>query len=461
MGTKNYRQLLSLLLPALILAAAQYASAAPSGYSLYGLGLHQETGRDIYLGGLYGDEAVAPPQNLALLGAPRLMEYRIVARRTSIRSLLGGMLLQSEIATGDVASAATNEFADALLSQVRSSLYAGDSLTIELTRGKETVVALNGHELVRMENTEVADYILMGWLSESGPTAQFRGALTSSDIDPALNEKLANSNYSDARATEIAAWLDASKTKPTAKRAAVAEAQTVAKQEVLETPAATPQKPTVAQAKPSLQASTQNSPIAATVETPTPAAPTAGSAETIAALEQLSVDNDFSLAAKSPMLNLAPTAASLNLEQDSTVSGLEQIQTASLALDSASLGGIELDSEVLSLGVREYSQRLTEFHNGLVSMVYRSIKYPKRAIRRNLEGRLELDITMRKSGELVAVSIAESSGHSILDKAAVEAAEKAMQASGINELDAVAIAEFGNSDDRVVVPVPVNFQLMQ
>ena len=133
----------------------------------------------------------------------------------------------------------------------------------------------------------------------------------------------------------------------------------------------------------------------------------------------------------------------------------------SLALSSSDLGGIELDTEVLALGVREYSRRLSAFHNGLVARVYRAIKYPKRAIRRNLEGRLELDITLRKSGELVAVSVAETSGHSLLDEAAVEAAEKALTEADLSNLDVVAVAEFGNRDGRVVVPVPVNFQLMQ
>ena len=43
----------------------------------------------------------------------------------------------------------------------------------------------------------------------------------------------------------------------------------------------------------------------------------------------------------------------------------------------------------------------------------------------------------------------------------IEAAEKALGGSPQGEMDVVAVAEFGNSDNRLVVPVPVSFQLTQ
>ena len=41
------------------------ATAATAGYTLVGIGMHQETGRDIYLGGLHLPESNTPPTELA------------------------------------------------------------------------------------------------------------------------------------------------------------------------------------------------------------------------------------------------------------------------------------------------------------------------------------------------------------------------------------------------------------
>ena len=68
---------------------------------------------------------------------------------------------------------------------------------------------------------------------------------------------------------------------------------------------------------------------------------------------------------------------------------------------------------------------------------------------------MELDVTLQRSGELLAVAVARSSGHRILDTAAVKAAESAFS-NGLSEaIDSVAVAEFVGVADTLVVPLPV------
>lgn len=461
MATSAIRQLLVLLLTTLIAAWSPASMAVSTGYQLIGLGLHQETGRDIYLGGIYLDENTSPPQDLQQLSAPRLMEYRVIARRTSIRSLLGSMLLQSEIATGRAPSAATSDFADALLSVVKGSLYAGDSLKIALTDRGETTANLNGHQLVRLPEAEVANYLLIGWLHENGPSTQFRSSLISKSINPGLLEKLEQHTYSAAREAEVAAWISP---RQQPKKVADTQREQAPGATPPETAANTPIEP---QLDTELAATTRTTEVIQVATEPPLSQPGAtGAMEpdstelALAAGQGGLVSTQVTIAEPEPLtLNLEPTLTQIDFGPSADTNSLAGMQTASLSLSSKDLGEISLDSEILSLGVREYSQRLLEFHGSMVSKVYRNIKYPKRAIRRNLQGRLELDITMRKSGELVAVSVAQSSGHQILDAAAVAAAESAMASGNIAALDIVAVAEFGNSDNRVVVPIPVNFQL--
>lgn len=459
MAARIIRHWLQLLIGVVFFSAASGVAAE----RLVALGIHQETGRDIYLGGLYLNDNTQRPANLQELAAPRVMEYRIVARRTSIRSLLGSMLLQSEIATGKQPSASTNTFADELLSKVNSSLYAGDSLRITLTSGNETVATLNGHAVAASSDPEVSNYLLAGWLNENGASTQFRSALNANSIDPELLARLETTLASEERNAAIAASLGApvpkkeqQQTTPDLAADTPEAAAALAEQETslsINEKTGTDKAPAIDVFQPESSPEEFAAPAAAKSAT-APAKTPATSDVAIAATEETQL----------PPLNLEPTLDSLgtaSANEPTTLEGLGSIRPArpSVSISSQDLGELELDSEVLALGVREYSQRLSAFHNDLVSRVYRKIKYPKRAVRRNLEGRLELDITLRKSGELVAVVVAETSGHPLLDAAAVEAAESAMASANFSTLDAVAVAEFSSRDGRVVVPVPVNFQL--
>ena len=110
----------------------------------------------------------------------------------------------------------------------------------------------------------------------------------------------------------------------------------------------------------------------------------------------------------------------------------------------------------------DYSRQLGIFNNDIIRRVYSEIRYPRAAVRRNLEGSLELDITLDRSGELVGIEVAQSSGYAMLDKSAMTAATKALKKKGAGEITAVAIAEYGEREDGlVVVPVPVSFILTQ
>ena len=90
------------------------ALAVSDDLRLVGLAVHQETGREIYLGAIHVDKLVPKPDDIQNFTGPKAMEYRVVARRTSIRSLLGGMLLQAELATGQPANEATASFIDSI-----------------------------------------------------------------------------------------------------------------------------------------------------------------------------------------------------------------------------------------------------------------------------------------------------------------------------------------------------------
>jgi len=422
-----------LLTSGLLLAGSGAVKAASSDFHLVGLAQHQQTGRNIYLGAIYFDQSVPKPEDLVGASGPKLMEYRVVARRTSIRSLLGGMLLQSEVATGVAPDAATTEFANAILSTVKSSLYAGDSFEILLSENDETLAYLNGHELARADEGGVSDYLLMGWVGEPGPSSVFRQSILADEINASLLSELKAGSYSTQRAAEIAGWLDGQQ--------AGGQADALADNSSVE-----PATSSLPEPEPEPE---QLAEIAVLSQRLTSKAPAA-------ALQSGNTDTP------EPALQL-PVASGAPTDQipDPARPGAEQenIQVAALT-PTADLLQSASENSIHSLDVKEYSERLSEFHSQLVAMVYREIRYPKRAVRRGLQGRLELDVTLLEDGKLVAINVAQPSGHKLLDNAAVKAAQSALSAGQLQGIDPVAVAEFSSGQgSNIVVPVPVNFML--
>jgi TonB family protein len=434
---------MTLLIAGALLTGSITAMATTSQFKMAGLALHQETGREIYIGGLYFDQHVPIPDDLVGASGPKLMEYRVVARRTSMRSLLGGMLLQSEVATGQAPDNATADFAQHILSTVKSSLYAGDSFEILLSEDDETIAYLNGHKLAQVDDRTIADYLLMGWVGERGPSTVFRKSILSNEVDTALFAAFQANTYTSERELKVASWI--SEQKPTAPdtmtESTIGSATTVA--------TLAPETPEAPEASDTMQdnttAGSDTKPASGVTQNDTTAAATAATLR----LPELKPEEP------EPIPDPAGTAPTQEpIRVASLTPSTELLNTATAADD--------VRENIQALGVQEYSQRLSDFHSQLIAKVYGKIRYPKRAVRRGLQGRLELDVTLSKAGKLLDITVAQPSGHTILDNAAIKAAENALTSGELESIDPVAIAEFGNGQDNaLVIPVPVQFMLTE
>ena len=410
--------------------------------------MHQETGRNIYVGGIFLEQNTPTADDLAKVSGPRRMEYRVVARRTSIRSLLGGILLQSELASGQAPSDNVARFANEILSTVEGSLYAGDNFAIELNENSETIALLNDRELTRIDDDAVSDYMLAGWIGEQGPSTDFRTSITAEAINSTLLSTFEQTVFSTARTDQVATWVE----KPVAASSAAAEIATTtapsAQFAAIPAPSVDSVRDVIEE-QPSAVPSSASGPAlapvtAATVATVAPS-PTANSKST--------PKSTYSALQQEPIAKPGLAIVAAPVQTDAT-------QVASL-LPTAGLTEASAGDIVEALDVKDYSRRLAEFNNGVIRKVYSQIRYPTRAIRRGLQGRVELDVTLLESGELVDITVTRSSGYKILDQAAVAAAGKALASLNSEELVPVAVAEFGEDDDRLIVPVPVQFMLTE
>jgi TonB family protein len=416
------------LLAGLLLVTPAWAVTAD--LQLVGLAVHQETGREIYLGAIHADKLVPPPEDLIQFTGPKAMEYRVVARRTSIRSLLGSILLQAELASGRSADRSTAAFIDAIMSRVQGSLYAGDALDIALNVNDETVASLNGYELARSADGTVFDYLLLGWLGEKGASADFRATLLAQDIDESLLAAYRAHEASAERVATIGTWL---------------------------APEAAPPQDESDQA-PDASAPVDSTTVAATAavhaDAPMPS-PAAQASEPVAAVTASAVTDAVELQPAAPEAEqVAPAVADSSEGQTP-----QTIQLAAITPQGSLLTPDPALSQALSLA--DYSQRLAEFNAMVIRKVYASIRYPKSAVRRNLQGSLELDLHLATDGSLRDVVVASGSGHKMLDAAAVRAAESAFEDSALESVDTVALGEYSSGDGQLVVPVPVSFRLME
>jgi protein TonB len=404
MTTHTIRKLLTVMAALVCLLSANTARSSVDGARLIGLAMHQEVGRNIYIGAIHYKSLIPVPVDIVGAAGPKTMEYRVVARRTSIRSLIGSMLLQGELATGKPPNNNAIEFAGDLMSAVKGSLYQGDSLTISLNSRNTLIAALNGQQLARSDSRHVADYLLMGWVSERGPSETFRSSILSQSIDSSLR-----SAYDERAAT--------------AERIAVVRGWNVP----------------VELSKLLIE-------------------PTAELMVAAVLGEQFSAKEESILPSSEIIQDLVPLNG---LASDTHQSVAEPVQLASLTLTREMMSS---DSDVAetwdAIDAIEYTQRLASFNNHVMRSVYAKIRYPKSAVRRNIQGKLELDLTVAKDGTLLNVTVALTSGNKLLDKSAIKAANSAFSSAALEGIDSVSFAEYGDAaGDTLLIPVPISFIL--
>ena len=422
MGMKRFLATLALVCTG---AFSLFSLSAPTlavgaDLRMVGLAVHRETGREIYIGAIHIDKLVARPEDLVGGSGPKLMEYRVVARRTSIRSLLGTMLLQGELASGKAPSTEVSDFAAMIMANIKGSLYAGDALELLLTNDDQTIALLNGLELARTDKGDVFDYLLGGWVEERGPGTAFRSSLLAADIDASLLAAYQAHEWSPGRRQQVAAWLAP-----------------------------------VAEEEPEITAPAE--------AVDTHIAMTAATAATVALVDDAAAAADIpqpESAIAMPELSLTEDPAAEVINSASKEAPMEPVQLALAAPASAPIIEPELP-DIARLDAVEYSQRLASFNNIVLRMVTEKIRYPKAAVRRSLQGNLELDLTLLDDGSLLAVNVGRSSGFDTLDDAAIRAARKAFKNRALDNIDPVARAEYEDDSGQLIVPVPVNFMLME
>ncbi len=376
-----------------------------------GLAVYTETARDIYIAGLklpYG----AVMQNLMLAPPPKAMEYRIATRRISARGFSGTILLQAELGSGGRAPEAAINALGALKRRMKGSLKQGDTFQIYLDEDDNTNFIVNGTELVSIDDGGVFDFFYSGWVGD-GAAATLREPLLAGTLDPGVMDRYKQLEPTSERIAAVAAWTNA-------------------------------------------QTASQPKPVAA----PAPAAPTPVAepadtkvAATSAAPEDTAAEAELEVAAT----EAAAPAETAHVARASAANKAAAPSTPAVIQPQVVAIAEEPESPLLQLDDREYQLQLQQYVSDVMRAVYGEVKYPRRAIKYNWEGKVEVLARIDAKGKLLDVEITSSSGHAALDKSAQTAVERA---APLPALTPVAQEELiADEGEGYMMSIPITFAL--
>ncbi|KZX56955.1 hypothetical protein A3709_04060 [Halioglobus sp. HI00S01] len=416
-----------------ILVSVVAQPQAQGRLDLAGLAVYTDTARDIYVAGLRTADG-QPVPDLSALQGPIIMEYRITTRRISARGFSGTLLLQAELGSGERAPDAVVDALGELKRTMKGSLLMGDQFEIGLTERGNTVFNLDGTRLFDVDGAETFAFLIQGWLGSSA-SALLREPLSSRSLDDGIMTRFESLIPLNERVDTVAAWGNDAAEEPQQVAAAPEPATTPE-------PEPEPQVAAAPEPEPEPEVDAGAAAAAAVAAAATAAAATPEPVQVASAPEPEPQPE--------PLPELPPSSEPVVAQLEPEPELEPELEPAAPATDDRASALAEMDD-------REYQRQLNEYLAQVLGMVFREVRYPRRAVNRELEGKVEMLAEISLEGKLLGVEVLETSGHGLLDRAAIAAVE---EGAPFPPLSAVAQEEFLSDDgENYVLMIPVNFRL--
>ena len=337
---------------------------------LNGVGVHQELGREIFIGALFSESLSNDAGTLLRNQQPMRMELKIVspegiaARRFS-RLWIEGLAVNSK-ADALMAQADNTVAFDAMF---KGRLVQNDHVKISHAPGKGVSVSLNDVILGAIKDENFFSMLLATWIGPVPLSSDYRDSLLKvGDVNSGLRTRFTGITPAAARIAEIRSWgseveVAAAKSSTPAKSLAKSSARNE------ELVAEKPKLPAVEIEKP-------------TLDVPAPAVQAAAS---VAA---------SSKAAK-PVAAVKPTPVKVEDEEDE---------------------GPALTAQTLL--ARQF------YVSDAIKKIRSKTKYPQRALDRSQAGNVRVAVVIDREGNIVSTKILETSQYELLNKEAVDAIKR-------------------------------------
>ncbi len=179
---------------------------------LNGLGKAKQLSDDFYIGALYLPRPIRSADGIASYTGPKRMEIRIVAKRVSGRRL--NQYWKDAITINNDKSIWQPQVRDVLAFAnlfTKHNLTTGDTIDIDYIPGEGTLVYVNGYRIGRFSSGSLYNLILNTWIGPRPPSSAFKiGIMGGNDSETQLKlqEEFLSLSPSDARVKAARAWSE-------------------------------------------------------------------------------------------------------------------------------------------------------------------------------------------------------------------------------------------------------------
>ena len=344
---------------------------------LNGIGVHQELGREMFIGALFSESLSNDPGTLLRSQQPMRMELKIVspegitARRFS-RLWIEGLAVNSK-ADALMAQAENTVAFDAMF---KGRLVQNDFVEISHSPGKGVTVSLNDVVLGTIKDESFFSMLLATWIGSVPLSSDYRDSLLKvGDVDNGLRSRFNAIAPSAARVAEVRAWgsdqeLIAKETKSSTPAKSAAKSSIQAKEELIADKPELPKLPAVEIEKPALNVPASAVQAKASVAaSSTPAKPVVAAPPAVTRAEEDEEDDGPAL-----------TAQTLLARQFYVSDAIKKIRSKT--------------------------------------------KYPQRALDRGQAGNVRVAVVIDRQGNIIGTNILENSKYELLNKEALEAIKR-------------------------------------
>jgi TonB family protein len=343
---------------------------------LNGVGVHQELGREVFIGALFSESLSNDAGTLLRNSQPMRMELKIVApegitaRRFS-RLWIEGLAVNSK--ADELMAQADNTVAfDGLF---KGRLQKDDHVVIAHAPGQGITIRLNSVDLGKIEDDSFFYMLLATWIGQVPLSSDYRDSLLKvGDVDAGLRGRFASISPTSGRVAEINSWNN--------------------KLQVAEPVAAS----VAAVAKP-IEATKPDVPK---LEAP--------------AIDKPKLDIPLPVTQTSSVSKSSAAAVAAQTASSSAAAAVAAAPVTTPAADDEEDEGPALTAQTLL--ARQF------YVSDSIKKIRSKTKYPQRALDRNQAGNVRVAVVVDRGGNLISSNIIESSRHELLNKEALDAIKR-------------------------------------
>lgn len=331
---------------------------------LNGVGVHQELGREVFIGALFSESLSNDASALLRNPQPMRMELKIVATEGMTARRFSRMWIEG---------LAVNSKADALMAQAdntvifdamfKGRLLKDDHVIITNTPGKGVSVSLNTIEIGTISDDKFFSMLLATWIGNVPLSSDYRDSLLKvGDVDAGLRGRFSSTKPTAGRIAEVSAW-GTNKVDVEPKQLADNKAE---------------------------------SPAVSKPDVPKLSAPT--------------IDK--------PKLEIPVPVAQINSSSEASSSIAPAVTVAAVATPEA-----EDEEEGPALTAQTLLAR--QFYvSDAIKKIRTKTKYPARALERRHAGSVRVAVVIDRQGNIIGTNILESNQYELLNKEALEAIKR-------------------------------------